>query len=558
MPDPSVPVPVPVPVPVSEPVSRMRTVPSPAQVGPTPTARPTNTSRNAVLMVGSALTIAILNYGLNLMLGWSLSVEAYGQVGVAQTFIFICVSFLQAGFPYVVARAVARSVVTEGAADGGSTAWRTYKTAFVSTAALTALLVACLLLAYRLGWLRLEAAYGPLLALVGVVVLSLGVAAVPNAGLQGLFRFGQISLARLAEVMLNVVVSVALVMLGFGAFGALAGYAAAAILVCGLYLWFLRDASIWSTKGWSGIATAWAALPMTFGVFGTVLLTNVDLLGVKLLTAGAADSDTVVGTYQAAAVLARAPLFVSTALVEVFYPRIAREVALAGSGGRTAAAADELMTWLVLGVLPLSAILMVGAPTVLGFFFPARYAPAAPLLVVLAGSMACLILAAAITAILQASNRPRWAATAMTSAVLVQILGVVLLVPTVGPLGGAAASLVASALALLLLLWQARRIGLSIPKLAGHVSTLIWLALLMAPLRYVDADRPLAALWVSLASTLYVASCFFVGLLDADHIARAPLLARANRLKRPIQVVLGAARTLNALGRGAGYGATSR
>jgi len=530
----------------------------PAQVLPKGSARPTGASRSAVLMVGAALAIAVMNYGLNLVLGWNLSVESYGQVGVAQTLIFVSVSFLQAGFPYVVARAVARGV-SEESTDGGAraTAWRTYKTAFVGNAALTAVLVACLLLAYRLGWLRLEAAYGPLLALVGVVVLSLGVGAVPNAGLQGLFRFGQISLARLAEVVLNVVVSVALVMLGFGAFGALAGYAAAAILVCGLYLWFLRDAPFWSTAGWSGVATVWAALPMTFGIFGTILLTNVDLLGVKLLTAGGDNSDAVVGTYEVAAVLARAPLFVSVALVDVFYPRIARESTLPGSGRRTAAA-RELMTWLSLGVLPMNVVMMVGAPSVLRFFFPARYSAAEPLLVALAGSMVFLILAAAITAVLQASNQPRWAATAMTSAVLVQILGVVLLVPTVGPLGAAVASLVASALAFLLLLRQARRIRLSIPNLAGHVSALIWLALLMAPLRYVEADRPLVALWVSLASTLYVASCFFVGLLDADHIARVPLLARAGRLGRPIQVVLGAARTLNALGRGAGYGATSR
>src|SRR5207248_8842561 len=131
----------------------------------------------------------------------------------------------------------------------------------------------------------------------------------------------------------------------------------AALLACGLNVWWIRETRFWRARGWGGLAIFRAASVMTAAVFGGVLLTNIDLLALKFLS-GAAVSDGLAGTYQVAAVLARAPLFVGTALVSTFYPRIALETV----GGRAGPAGRDLLRWVGLGVLPMNVILATGAP----------------------------------------------------------------------------------------------------------------------------------------------------------------------------------------------------
>ena len=77
---------------------------------PTPDPRPLQgTARHAFLLVAATVIVAVLNYALNIILGWTLTVEEYGRVGVSQTLIFVLVWFLGAGFPWVVTRALART-----------------------------------------------------------------------------------------------------------------------------------------------------------------------------------------------------------------------------------------------------------------------------------------------------------------------------------------------------------------------------------------------------------------------------------------------------------------
>jgi O-antigen/teichoic acid export membrane protein len=179
-------------------------------------------------MVASTVIVAIVNYVLNITLGWTLPVEEYGQVGVSQSLIFILVWFLSAGFPWVVTRAIAQAGAS-GPLDGaaGAAAWRSYKSAWLATAGLTLVIVALLLVAYDQRWLPLEPSYAPLIVLVAVTVAGLGFGAVPNAALQGLFRFGQVSAVRIIEAVTNLTASLALVIAGLGAAGALGGFALA-------------------------------------------------------------------------------------------------------------------------------------------------------------------------------------------------------------------------------------------------------------------------------------------------------------------------------------------
>ncbi|MEO5952666.1 MAG: oligosaccharide flippase family protein, partial [Chloroflexia bacterium] len=295
-----------------------------------PESTGTGTGQHAVILVSSTFVVAVLNYALNIILGWTLPAAQYGQIGVSQTLIFICLWLISAGLPWVVTRSLAHAHDAAATSEDREEAWRTYKSARLANAFLTMLVVALLQVAFFGGWLPLEASYAPLIVLVGVTVSALGLGSIPNAGLQGLFRFRRISALRVGEAAVNIVVSVVLVLAGYGVSGALGGFAASAILASVLAVWSMSGNRSSQIEGWGGLEALRTAVPMTLVVFGGVLLTNIDLLSIKFL--GGLNSDSLSGDYQVAAILARAPLFIGTALISAFYPRIAQD-----SGNRQAA-----------------------------------------------------------------------------------------------------------------------------------------------------------------------------------------------------------------------------
>jgi O-antigen/teichoic acid export membrane protein len=494
-------------------------------------------------MIASTASVAVLNYSLNVFLGWSLPVEAYGQIGVTQTLIFVGVWFLGAGFPWVVARAIAQSGGARSM-DSATSAWRTFKTAWVANAALTLVVVALLLVPFERGWLALGPGYGPLIVMAAITIAALGIGAVPAAALQGLHRFGLLSIDRFGEAALNLVLSFVLVVLGFGAPGALAGFALAAVFLCVLSIWQIRDQPFWRAPGWGGLAATRAALPMTVAVFGGVLLTNIDLLAIKFLSP-AAGSDALAGAYQVAAILGRAPPLIATALINVFYPRIAAE---ARTGNR---AVCELLRWVGLTVLPLNVIMAVGAQAVILFFFPETYASASLTLSILAVGSAFLAWATALAAIGQARGETRTPALVMGAAVVLQVACLYVLVPPFGMLGAALSSAGASVVACCVLMGLSRGRGVAVAPPPRLAAALVLVGVLAVPLATLlaRADRVVVAVWVAISLAGYGIGCLFFKAIPLE-VLQAFVVASGspNRTARAAELLVGAAYHVQALG----------
>jgi O-antigen/teichoic acid export membrane protein len=256
---------------------------------------------------------------------------------------------------------------------------------------------------------------------------------------------------------------------------------------------------------------------MTVAVFGGVLLTNIDLLSVKFMSP-AADSDALSGAYQVAAVLARAPLFVGTALIQVFYPRIAQWAAADASP--SSRAPRQLLSALALLVLPLNVLMAVGSSAVILFFFPSRYLQAAPILSILAIGSGFLAFATALASIHQARGRSTLPALIMGGAVVAQVLGLLLVVPGAGMWGAASISAAASLLACVLLASYSRGWSLTPVVARRQAAALGVLALTVVPLATVfqTADRLLVGVWIAGAMGLYVVTCLLLNVLDASVI----------------------------------------
>lgn len=464
-------------------------------------------ARHAGAMVAATVTVAGLNYGLNILLGWALPLSAYGQVGVIQTILFLGTWLLGAGLPGVVSRAIAQARGGEASgAAAGREVWQTVKTAWLANSALAGIVVAAFAGSYLAGWLPLGADYAPLIAPAALTIGALGISAVPDAAMQGLFRFGTVARWRVLEAVTNVALSAALLALGFGAAGALGGFAAAAVLALALNVWSLRDTHLWHVPGWVRLRSLGLAGPLAVAAAGSVLLTNLDVLAIKALT-GAATADALVGTYSVAAVLARAPLFVSQALVATYYPRVAQEP--------TGPAAGELRRWLALSVLPMNVILLAAAPAVVAFFFPPRFAGAATPLAVLALSSAALAWAGGEAAIAQARGRAAWPARILALAVVAQVAALALLVPAVGLVGASLASAGATLLAAGGLALVAGRIVWPELRPVRLTVVLAALALLLVPLGLLGdtAGRGLTAVWIAMAAAAYVMACLLLNLV---------------------------------------------
>ncbi|MDQ6693215.1 MAG: discoidin domain-containing protein [Chloroflexota bacterium] len=511
---------------------------------PASQAAPHREARSAQGLVAATVIAGILNYALNIILSWVLPTGSYGRAGVSQALIFLCVWFLATGYPWIVNRAIAQAG-GEGPEDSarGADAWRTYKSAWVASSLFTAAVALGLLIVYRLFWLGTDPLYEPLIVAIVITVAALGLSMVPAAALQGLFRYTNIAFIRVAEAVGSMLMALTLVALGFGAFGVLLGFAFGGLLVLSLNIFSLRDENIWQVPGWSLLANVWSSLPVMLAIFGGVLLTNIDLLAVKLLSGG--DSDALAGAYQVAAIPARGPLLIGMALVGFFYPRIVAEM----GGPHEGRSAQALMRWLGLCVLPLNVAMIVGAPQVVHFFYPETYASSSLTLALLAIGSGAMLFACALAAISQATPNVKGPTLMMLIVAATQILALAALVPAFGATGAAVATAAAGLMACGLLQSGLKHLPLRLlPLEQGAV--LLFLGVLLLPLTLLlpNASRLLVVIWIGIALLVYLAACFFLGLLDAVELRQMLRSSSFHAVAPLAEPVLKAGETLTKLG----------
>ncbi len=383
----------------------------------------------AVAMIGLALS-APLNYGFAVALAWLLPASEFGVVSVMLTVLLLATSVLAAGFPWVLARTIARD--GDGAPSVGAGA--SFRAALVGNVGLGAALAA--------GFAGVQLATGAILPGVGagltllvaatIVLLALGQVLI--GGLQGSRRFSAVGAARVVEVVVKVGVGVGVVALvGSGAVGIgwalLLGAAAAAACAWSS----LRDRMPrlrGAMAGWRPFASA---APMAVGTTGFGLIGTLDVLLLGSLGHGHGVTFAVVGTYQAAAILAKAPFLVGTALSDVVFPFIAR----ARGAGEAHGWFVTAFRWVPLALVPVLLVLVVTPESLIGRLFSAEYAGAADLARVIAVGTAGLIVGDMLLKALFARGFAGTAAARIPAAAVAELATMVALVPGHGAMGAA-------------------------------------------------------------------------------------------------------------------------
>src|SRR4051812_8320021 len=158
----------------------------------------------AVLMGAIALA-APLNYGFGLALAWLLPASEFGVVSVLLTVLLLATSVLAAGFPWALARTVARAESGPDGDLGPASIGPAFRAALVGNVGFGMALAG--------GFAGVQLTTGAILPGVGaeltlliaatIVLLALGQVLV--GALQGARRFTAVSLARVLEVVAKVV-----------------------------------------------------------------------------------------------------------------------------------------------------------------------------------------------------------------------------------------------------------------------------------------------------------------------------------------------------------------
>lgn len=394
-------------------------------------------------LMTSTVVIGVLNYGYALVLLRLLRAPDYTGYAAGQALLLAVGAVAQCAVPWVLAHELATA-----RAD------RVRRRAAVSFAILAntvaglAGAVITVVIATRFASVPAELA-------IGASVVAIFVSNTTIGWLQGECRFGLLATVMVGEVVGKIVVGLGLVAAGAGAAGALAGYGVGALFAVVVGLVVMRHdlrpvlatdrlrRSLRTTLGMTAMQGLLAAQA------------NLDVLLVAVLPLLPAES----AGYQAAALLGRIPVFVSTGLAVVLFPLLTE------AGDRAAVLRAALGTYAGIAACVLAALCTAPARLV-ALVIPGSFTGSATLLPLLALVGASVGVVGLITAYLQALQRYRRAIPVQVGGLLAAAAGVVAGWRLAGPAGvavGAALAAAATAIALQARSGDARRRGSPVP-----------------------------------------------------------------------------------------------
>lgn len=480
------------------------------------------------LLSSFALT-AVLNYVFAIMMSWLLPVEQFGVLGVAQAILLLGATVIGAGFPWALAHLLARLTdLTERAAA--------FRSSLVGNIALGLIVASVVGMSGVLGVVHPPGLYGQVLVVAGITVAILSLNAVLAGTLQGLLRVREVALVRVAEVVVKVITGSLFVIAGTQATGAVLGFAAGASASTLLALLLLRDFHFGSGHGIGDPRIFTSAGPIFVGMFGLAVLSQSDILTLKIFTP-APLSEYLAGQYQVAATLARIPFFAGMALFGAVFPYVAR------TRGRTEMSnsyAHLALKYTFLFIVPVSVVLIVVPDPVIRAFFAEKYDQSVQALLWAAAGNLVLTLAYGVAVLLQAQGRPKLPAISMSIAIALQVACAAIAVPAMGMAGAAISLAFAASFTVVTLAPAVRRaydLAVEVRAVVGYGVALATMIVTLIALP--QGNRLETAFSLLAGAIVYIVSLVLTGLLTGRDIAivgaafgsrAAPFTSRLGRL----------------------------
>ena len=328
---------------VAEPTTEMR-------VTGAPRGRTHRVGDEAVVL-GATGVVSLLNYGYTIILLYLLPAREFAEVGSISALLLVCGTIAGAALPWVLAQEVLRSKENRPR--------RRIAVTFCLVATMVqgvvAGLVTCLI-AYHY-------ASSSLLVAAFCSVFLIFVAATAAGFFQGQQRFRYLAVLRVSEVVVKLGSGVALIALGAGASGAVAGFALGASVVVGFGLAYMVRDIRWSWSALSGRSLWSSARGLLAIQAGVAMLASMDVI-IGSLILGAQPA---LATYQAANILGRVPVFFGAAISIVVFPRM-----IASRSHPSAVVRESVILYLSV-CIPVALVVATLPVSLIGKLFPARY-----------------------------------------------------------------------------------------------------------------------------------------------------------------------------------------
>ena len=345
-----------------------------------------------------------------------------------------------------------------------------------------------------------------LFVLAGAQLPLLGVVKLAGSLLTGIQHYMAASAVRIAYMCLRALGACALLLLGLGVAGAMAGLGAGALLAAAasaVLLWRasaglpsaphpeMRRRVVYWTSVWLPADAAYATL-MTLDVW---------------LVKGMMEDPNAAGAYAVAYSLSRVPMFLMFGLGGAVFPRVSAELAQ-GNAPAARLIAFQAMRFLMIVFVPCCCFFAASAPEAIGFLYSSRYLSAGLSLAILGPAIYCAAQMELGCLLIAAADRPG-IRLALTVAVLaVAAVCNVALIPALGMAGAALASLIAfgvGAVAGTALVGRVLRVG---PPVRTALRCCLAGGLLYAVSRFWPAQGWVVAAKVPALGALYIAALF--------------------------------------------------
>ena len=386
-------------------------------------------ARGSFILLVAFLAVAILKYVLNVVLGWLLAPEQYGTYGSCIAFLNILSIAITFSFPWALTKFLSSE-------QDSASQYRVFKSALLGNVATAIVIGGLFYIVYSL-FLNNKGIDAYLIYLILAVLLISSARTIYLKALNGFFRFGEMGVAQVLEMVLMFLASIVLVHLGYGVVGAIMGMMIATFIILIVMVYMLRDFKFWQGKDSFDLRVFTFTAPMFFGMLGLNIVSEMDILGVKYISPALVSGD-LTGYYQAVRLLANIPYFTIGAVMAAIFPFISK-YAKADSSTYSLTS----LKYAVLFVLPVVIAIATIPSSAITLFFPGVYAKGAEALAVLAIGMGILSIGYVLANTFQAIGKPGVPAVAFIAAVPVQIALLFILIPRLELVGAALATLIA-------------------------------------------------------------------------------------------------------------------
>lgn len=385
-------------------------------------------------MLGRATILLLISQGFFLISGYAVNVglarllgpEDFGTFGVVISFLLVVELFVITGIPIALQKFVAENMDASRLLLRKTLPWHLINSfAFFLIFWMSSSLIA--------RWFK-DQSLEFYIRIAALDIIFYGLYKYYLSMQNGLHQFGRQTLTGIAYAISKPLAIFALVLAGFSLTGAVIGNMLGSVggFLVGLLLIRLPE-----IKGKLEEAPFLKfAFTNVFYFVGLQLLFSIDLWFVKYHLGGEA-----VGQYVSASSIAKIPYFLSLAISSALLPSISRASKAQDEKRMRDITAIALRYWLML-LLAMIVVVSSTATSLIYLFFGEKYVQAGPILAVLFAAIALITFSAVMNTILIARDQLKPCLLSTGTLIILHVLSNAVLVPQVGGLGAAYATLI--------------------------------------------------------------------------------------------------------------------